>query len=233
MFAYHDPSDRITTASGHRWTYTAVSCSEPGSAHPVPHHHPPSRRPVRRVSGYLPDDDAEVIFMDPTNDESAARTSAAWRAAGESGDVEAACRCLATGIEVISPLTAQFRFRGHADAHDMLTAAFEVISDIRYHTDIGDEATRALFFHGRCGSEQFEEAQLLRFGLDGLITELTLFGRPLPGVTAVMAAIGPALLRRQGRPGMAKVVGTATKPLAAMTRLGEAHLAPLAKPAER
>lgn len=113
----------------------------------------------------------------------------------------------------------------------MLSAAFEVISDIRYHTEVGGEATRALFYYGRCGGQRFEEAQLLRFDPDGLITELTLFGRPLPGVTAVMAAIGPALLRRQGRPGMANVIAAATKPLATMTRLGEAHLVPLAKPA--
>ncbi len=112
----------------------------------------------------------------------------------------------------------------------MLAAAFEVISDIRYHTEVGDDVTRALFYRGRCGREQFEEAQLLRFDRDGLITELTLFGRPVPGVTAVMAAIGPALLRRQGRPAMARAVGAATKPLAAMTRLGEAHLVPLAEP---
>lgn len=105
-----------------------------------------------------------------------------------------------------------------------------MISDIHYHTEVGDDVTRALFYRGRCGKEQFEEAQLLRFDQEGLITELTLFGRPLPGVTAVMAAIGPVLLRRQGRPAMARVVAAATKPLAVMTRLGEAHLVPLAEP---
>jgi len=160
----------------------------------------------------------------------AARTAAAWRAAGEQGDVAAAGRCLAATIQVVSPLTAQFRFCGPQQVQDMLAAAFEVISDIRYHTEVGDDVTRALFYRGRCGREQFEEAQLLRFDRDGLITELTLFGRPVPGVTAVMAAIGPALLRRQGRPAMARAVGAATKLLAAMTRLGEAHLVPLAEP---
>jgi len=133
----------------------------------------------------------------------AVRTTAAWRTAGERGDVEAAVRCLASDIDVISPLTARFHFRGRDQARDMITAAFEVISDIRYHTEVGDNATRALFYRGRCGREQFEEAQLVRLGPDGLIVDLTLFSRPLPGVTAVMAAIGPVLLRRQGRPGMA------------------------------
>ncbi len=171
--------------------------------------------------------------MDPAESGStseAARTAAAWRAAGEQGDVAAAGRCLAATIQVVSPLTAQFRFCGPQQVQNMLAAAFEVISDIRYHTEVGDGVTRALFYRGRCGREQFEEAQLLRFDRDGLITELTLFGRPLPGVTAVMAAIGPALLRRQGRPAVARAVGAATKPLAVMTRLGEAHLVPLAEP---
>lgn len=158
------------------------------------------------------------------------RTTAAWRAAGERGDAEAAGRCLADGVCLISPLTARFEFRGSGQVRDVLAAAFEVITEIRYHTEVGDGATRALFYRGRCGREQFEEAQLLRFDADGLITELTLFGRPLPGVTAVMAAIGPALLRRQGKPVLAHVVAAATRPLASQTRLGEAHLVPLADP---
>lgn len=131
---------------------------------------------------------------------------------------------------MISPLTAQFRFRGPHQVQEMVTAAFEVITEIRYHTEVGDGRTRALFYRGRCGREQFEEAQLLRFDADGLITELTLFGRPLPGVTAVMASIGPALLHRRGKPVVARLIAAATRPLAALTRLGEARLVPLADP---
>jgi len=163
----------------------------------------------------------------------AARTTAAWRAAGEGGDAEAAGRCLAAGVELISPLTARFSFRGAGQVQDVLSAALEVIRDISYHTEVGEGVTRALFYRGRCGDEQFEEAQLLRFDPDGLITELTLFGRPLPGLTAVMAAIGPALLRRQGRPVVAGVVAATTRPLAVLTRLGEAHVAPLVEPGRR
>jgi hypothetical protein len=167
------------------------------------------------------------------DDSPAAKTCAAWRSAGEHGDVAAARLCLSTNVQVISPLTAQFRFLGSDQTTEMLAAAFEVISDIRYHTEVGDERTRALFYHARCGREHLEEAQLLRFDEAGLIAELTLFGRPLPGVTAVMAAIGPLLLRRQGRTVAAAVVASATKPLAAMVRLGEARLVPLADPARQ
>lgn len=160
------------------------------------------------------------------------RTVAAWRAAGERGDAAAAVECLAPGVEVISPLTAQFRFHGVEQVGEMLAAAYEVIGGIRFHTEVGTgDETRALFYRGRAGGIDLEEAQLLRFDSDGLITELTFFGRPLPGLTAVMADIGPRLLRRQGRPGLARVVGLATGPLAAMTRLGEKRLVPLADPA--
>jgi len=157
-------------------------------------------------------------------------TVAAWQAAGERGDAEAAARCLAPEIELVSPLTEQFRFRGRDRVGELLVAAFEVFKELRFHTAVGDGDVRALFYRARVGREEFEEAQLLRLDADGLIRELTLFGRPLPGLTAVMAEIGPRMLRRQGRPGLARVIGLAARPMAGMTRLGERRLVPLADP---
>ena len=157
-------------------------------------------------------------------------TTASWRAAGESRDAGLATRCLADEVQAISPLTARFRFRGRDQVGDMLIAAFEVIDTIRYHTEVGDESTRALFYYGHCGREDFEEAQLLRFNDEGLIVELTLFGRPLPGLTAVMAAIGPVMLKRRRRPALARLIGAATAPLALLTRTGEKRIVPLADP---
>lgn len=162
-----------------------------------------------------------------------AQTITAWRAAGESGDAEAAAACLAEDVVVVSPLTARFRFRGKAEVAEMLAAAFECIAGIRYHTEVGEGATWALFYHARAGREALEEAQLLRLDAQGLVRELTLFGRPLPAVTRVMADIGPRLLRRQGRPGAARLVGAATGPLALFTRVGERRIVPLADPAKR
>ncbi|MFB9237317.1 nuclear transport factor 2 family protein [Plantactinospora siamensis] len=157
-------------------------------------------------------------------------TVAAWRAAGELGDAEAAARCLSADVELISPLTAQFRFHGPDEIREMLTAAFEVIEDIRFHTAVGEGDTRALFYHARAGGERVEEAQLLRLDRDGHIREITLFGRPLPALTAVLAGIGPRLLRRQSRPALARVVSLASAPLARLTRLGDRRLVPLGDP---
>jgi hypothetical protein len=149
-------------------------------------------------------------------------TTATWRAAGESHDLDLAASCLAEDVQIISPLTARFRFRGRDQARDMLAAAFDVIDTIRYHTELGDQSARALFFHGRCRRQEFEEAQLLRFDAEGRIVELTLFGRPLPGLTAVMAALGPRLARRNGRGKLtAGALRVMAGPLAAMTRSGD------------
>lgn len=159
------------------------------------------------------------------------RTTATWRAATEHRDANALRGCLAADVTLISPLTGAFQFVGREQVHEVFAAAFEVIEEIRFHTEVGDNSIRALFFRGRCAGQPLEEAQLLRFDPAGLIHELTLFGRPLPGVTAVMAAIGPRLLHRQHRPAAARLIGLATRPLATLTRLGERHVVPIADPA--
>jgi hypothetical protein len=160
----------------------------------------------------------------------AGATIAAWRQAGENLDAERAIVLLAPGVELISPLTAQFTFKGRDQVANVLTAAFEVITEIRYHTEVGDDRTRALFYYGQCGRQAFEEAQLIRLDAEGLITEITLFGRPLPGLTAVMTRIAPAVLRLQGRGRLGRVLGAATVPLHAMAVSGEQRVVPLADP---
>jgi hypothetical protein len=160
-------------------------------------------------------------------------TTAAWRVAGEAGDAPAAAACCAEDVRIISPLTAAFDFHGRRQAHDMLVAAFSVFSDVRYHTEVGDDANRALFLTGRVRREPFEESQLLRFDAAGLIAELTLFARPIPAATAAMVEIGDALVRGQGRPGLARVIRAAATPLYLGARLGERRLVPLADPNRR
>lgn len=133
-------------------------------------------------------------------------------------------------MELISPLTSRFRFRGREQVHELLSAAFAVISEIRYHTQLGDGDTRALFYRTRIGDDELEEAQLLRLDARGLISEVTLFGRPLPALTGLMATLGPELVKRQGRPGLSAFIRTSATPLHAMTQLGDRRIVPLADP---
>jgi len=158
------------------------------------------------------------------------QTIAEWRLAAENHDAGQAIACLAGNAVLISPLTAQFTFDGRDRVADVMIAAFKVIDDIRFHTEVGDDRTRALFYTGRCGHQALEEAQLIRLNHEGLITEITMFGRPLPGLTAVMRRIVPLILGRQGRPQLGSVLGVAAAPLHAITASGEQRLVPLASP---
>lgn len=159
-------------------------------------------------------------------------TVASWQQAGQTKDIALLRRCLAPDVVMISPLTDAFRFHGPDQLCEVIGAAWEVLTDLRFHTVVGDDSTRALFFHSTAAGQPVEEAQLLRFDDDGLVTELTLYGRPLPGVTAVMTGIAGPLLRRQGRPLVGRLLTAATAPLALLTRVGERRIVPLADPAK-
>jgi SnoaL-like domain len=156
-----------------------------------------------------------------------------WQRAAEHRDVALLRQCLAPEVVMISPLTAAFRFRGPDEICEVFEAAWDgVLTDIRFHTVLGDGDARALFFHARAGGEEVEEAQLLRFDGAGLIREMTLFGRPLPGLTAVLTGIAGPLLVRQNRPLAGRLLGAATAPLAALTKVGERRIVPFADPAK-
>ena len=157
-------------------------------------------------------------------------TVAEFRQAGERGDAERAIACLAANVTLISPLTAQFTFSGRDEVANVFRSGFEVISRIRYHTEVGDDWTRALFYHATCGGQALEEAQLLRLDGAGLITEITLFGRPLPGLTAVMTRVVPGILRRQGHPRLGRMLGAGALPMHVMATSAEQRIVPLARP---
>jgi len=154
-----------------------------------------------------------------------------WRSAAEAGDAGAAARCLAPDVVLVSPLTQRFRFTGREQVGDVLTAAFTVLDDLRFHTEVRDGGTVALFARARVGPQPLEEAQLLRLDDGGSIAELTVFGRPLPAVTGLMAALGPVLVRNGGRRGLAAFLSAATAPLHGMARFGERRVVSLADPA--
>lgn len=153
-----------------------------------------------------------------------------WCSAGEQKDADAAAACLAAEVELVSPLTEQFRFQGADQVRGLLHAVFAAVDGIHFHTRLGAGSTRAVFYRARLGGQTLEEAQLLRLDDSGLLREITLFTRPLPAVTALMSALGPPLARQQGRPYLAALLAASTAPLRALTRAGDQHVVPLAAP---
>ncbi|HEY8721123.1 nuclear transport factor 2 family protein [Pengzhenrongella sp.] len=160
-------------------------------------------------------------------------TAARWRAAVEGGDVDAAVACLSPDIVLRSPLTEQFRLEGPDQLRDFLAAAFSAVQDIHFHTETGQGDTYALVYRARVGSQPFEEAQLLRLDDKARISEITLFGRPMPALTALMMTLGPELARRQGRRGLAALMRATTAPVHAMVTFGDRRVVPLTRPGPR
>lgn len=151
----------------------------------------------------------------------------AYRRAGEAHDVPALVSTLAHGVVFHSPLSERAGFQGRAKVGALFTAVFDVLSDLRYQSDIGDQDTRLVTASARVGRLRLHEAAQLEFDEEGLIREITMWIRPLPALTALMAALGPRLARQKGTPGLPLLVGAAVGPLAAMTRFGDRTLVPL------
>ncbi len=157
-------------------------------------------------------------------------TTERYRRALETRDVELALSAFAPDAVVHSPLTGRVRFTGHEELRPLLEVAYSHLRDVSFHTDTGDASTRVVVYTARIGAEEIEEAAVLKLREDGLITEVTLFVRPLPGLVALMDAFGPDIARRNGRTFAARLLGVAAKPLLAMVRSGDKHAVPLAGP---
>ncbi|GAA3589133.1 hypothetical protein GCM10022419_084420 [Nonomuraea rosea] len=151
----------------------------------------------------------------------------AYRRAGEAHDLDALMATLADDVVFHSPLSANAAFEGKEQVRELFSVVFGALSGIRYLKDVGDERTRALTATARLGRQELHESAVVEVGADGLIEEVTMWIRPLPALTAMMAALGPGLARATGRPGLPLLVSAAVKPLAAMTRLGDRTLVPL------
>lgn len=157
-------------------------------------------------------------------------TVARWRAAAEGGDVDAAVTCLSPDIVLSSPLTDQFRLEGTDQLRDFLTEAFKAVEHIRFHTETGQDDTYALVYRAHVAGQPFEEAQLLRLDDEARISEITLFGRPMPALTALMTTLGPALARQQGRRGLATLLRVSAAPIHAMVTSGDRSVVPRTQP---
>ncbi len=121
----------------------------------------------------------------------------AFRQAVEAGDVGAMIDAFAQDAVLNSPVS--FRpFRGRKAVGALLYVLMEVFEDFRYTDEYQSaDGGRALLFGARVGDRELQGVDLLSFDADGLIRELTVLVRPLSGLQALMAAVGPRLASGQ------------------------------------
>jgi hypothetical protein len=159
-------------------------------------------------------------------------TSAAFRAAGERLDLPAFLDTLAPNVKLRSPISFRARFDGFDDVAALMREVFDVLRDIEYFEDVGTATTRALMYRARIEGQAVEGAILVRLDDGAKVAEMTMFFRPLPGLTALTARLTPRLTARHSR-ARALALAAMTRPVAALTRAGDALGVRLMQPRRR
>lgn len=153
--------------------------------------------------------------------------------ASEAHDVTAALATLADDVVIHSPLTDRVAFTGLAEARALFEVVYDNLHELKYHTTIGDGRTRALVGDAVVGGQRIDATFLITLDDRDKISELTLFVRPLPGLAALMAALGPPMARRYGRSRFtAGLLRVMIAPLVLATKAGDKTGIPLALPAK-
>jgi hypothetical protein len=150
---------------------------------------------------------------------------AAYRTAGERGDADAVSALLAADVALHSPLTERVRFAGRDEVTAMHRDIFTVLEELTTGEPLARHNTRSFTFRARVRGVELNAMVLAEFNDDAKITDLTLFGRPLPATAALFAALPPRVsARRRGR-AMGALVAVVARPIALVVRTAD-RLAP-------
>ena len=114
--------------------------------------------------------------------------SDAFRAAAEAKDFGAADDLFTEDVTFRSPVVYK-PYEGRDAIKVLLGAVVRVFEDFRYleHVETGDVAV--LMFEARVGDKTVQGVDILKFGADDRITEMTVMVRPMSGVHALAEAM--------------------------------------------
>src|SRR3954467_14885385 len=123
---------------------------------------------------------------------STTNAAAAFRAAVEADDIDAAVATLSPDVVFHSPAVFH-EYRGLETVGGILCLVAETLEDFTYTDELAGPAVHALIFRARVGDRELEGMDLVRVGPDGLIEDFTVMIRPLSGLIALAQALGPKL----------------------------------------
>jgi hypothetical protein len=114
--------------------------------------------------------------------------SDAFRAAAEAKDFGAADELFADDVTFRSPVVYK-PYEGRDAVKLLLGAVVQVFEDFRYleHVETGDVAV--LVFEAQVGDKSVQGVDILKFGADDRIAEMTVMVRPMSGVHALAEAM--------------------------------------------
>jgi hypothetical protein len=115
--------------------------------------------------------------------------AAAFRAAAERGDIDAARELLAPNIIFHSPVTFH-PFVGRDTVVKLLSLVASTFEDFRYTDELVVDGAHALIFKASVAGKELEGMDLLRFDEQGLIVDFTVMLRPLSGLIGFAQTMG-------------------------------------------
>jgi SnoaL-like domain len=124
--------------------------------------------------------------------------SDAFRAAAEAKDFSRIDELFAEDAVFRSPVVYA-PYAGRDAIKVILGAVLQVFEDFRYTAQLEDGDTAVLVFETRVGEREVQGVDMLTFGADGRIVELTVMVRPMSGMHALAERMGE-LLQAAGAP---------------------------------
>jgi SnoaL-like domain len=118
--------------------------------------------------------------------------SDAFRQAAESKDFSKGEELFSPDVVFRSP-AVYAPYSGLDALRVILPTVAEVFEDFRYVDQVETGDTAVLVFEARVGDKQLNGVDILRFGEDGRIAEMTVMVRPFSGLQALMEEMGRRL----------------------------------------
>lgn len=138
--------------------------------------------------------------------------SHAFPAAIAARDASALIDTLAPDVTLHSAVT-KVPFEGRDVVADTYRSVIESFDELRILDEFEGESTVAFFWEGRMGGRMVAGADRVRLDADGKVREITVTGRPLPGVATFLAEIGFRLARRRRGRFVARMLRVTSLPL--------------------
>lgn len=143
-----------------------------------------------------------------------------FRRAWRTRQLDTLVGAFAEDVVLRSPLLSA-PFVGREVAAELYGVLFERFGDVEFTAELADGAMRAFFWRAQLGAGTVEGADLIRHDEQGMIREVQVLLRPLSGLGAFAAEMGPPLARRRG-PGRALAAAMLTRPLRWLLALADA-----------
>jgi len=125
--------------------------------------------------------------------------SDAFRAAAEAKDFSRIEELFSADVVFNSPVVYK-PYQGREQLAVLLHAILQVLEDFRYIAQVETDDTGVLVFAARVGERELQGVDILRFGPDDAIVEMTVMLRPMSGLHAAAERMRELLEAAYGPP---------------------------------